>query len=155
MPTQTARLHDGLRRAVEGEAWHGPHLRLALDGVTPGIADARLAGGVHTIHELVLHMAAWLGAVERRVRGEAVTLAEAENFPTPGRWEDAVARVEAAYAALARAVAGLDDDALEARVPGDGWTAYESVHGAVQHTLYHAGQIALLRRALGHPVAQG
>jgi uncharacterized damage-inducible protein DinB len=26
---------------------------------------------------------------------------------------------------------------------------YVSLHGAVQHTLYHAGQIALLKKALG------
>jgi uncharacterized damage-inducible protein DinB len=28
-------------------------------------------------------------------------------------------------------------------------TRYVSLHGAIQHALYHAGQIALVRKALG------
>jgi hypothetical protein len=45
----------------------------------------------------------------------------------------------------------LDEDQLEQTVVGKKISVYSLLHGLVQHNLYHAGQIALLKRALrGH-----
>jgi hypothetical protein len=50
------------------------------------------------------------------------------------------------------AVAAFSDARLLERVPGKEATYntfYFVLHGVVQHELYHAGQIALLRKAAG------
>ena len=43
----------------------------------------------------------------------------------------------------------LDDAQLDEPILADMSSRYVSLHGAVQHTLYHAGQIALVKKALG------
>ena len=79
--SEAARIADQLRRAFDGEAWHGDSLFEILEGVTAAQAAARPVKNAHTIWELVLHIAAWDGAVLRRLGGTAVELSDAENFP--------------------------------------------------------------------------
>ena len=51
------------------------------------------------------------------------------------------------------AVAAFPDERLNEKVPGkanepDWYNFYFMLHGVVQHELYHAGQIALLKKGL-------
>jgi uncharacterized damage-inducible protein DinB len=153
--SESARIADQLRRAFDGEAWHGDSLFEILEGVTAARAAARPIAGAHTIWELVLHVAAWDGAVLRRLGGAAVELSDAENFPpvrdaSAAGWRAALAQVRRGHAELVAAVASLPDSRLDDMVPGkEGahYTFYYMLHGVVQHELYHAGQIALLKKA--------
>jgi hypothetical protein len=63
------RLADQLRRALEGEAWHGPAVLDVLAGVSPDQARARPIPGAHTIWELVLHLGGAYRLVLRRLLG--------------------------------------------------------------------------------------
>ena|SRR5271165_4420348 len=151
---EAARIADQLRRAFDGEAWHGDSLFEILNGVTPAQAAARPIKSAHTIWELLLHIAAWDGAVLRRLGGVAVTLSDAENFPSvmdssEAAWRAALAEVRRVHEELIAAVAGLPDSRLDEMVPGKPgahYTFYYMLHGVVQHELYHAGQIALLKK---------
>ena len=148
------RIADQLRRAFEGEAWHGDSLLEILKGVSAERAAARPIQNGHTIWELVLHIAAWDGAVRRRMGGVAVTLSDAENFPpvtdtSVSAWNKALAGVRRVHEELIAAVRALPDSRLYEMVPGkEGvhYTFYYMLHGVVQHELYHAGQIALLKK---------
>ena len=152
--SEAVRIADQLRRAFDGEAWHGDSLFEILEGVTAARAAARPIAGAHTIWELVLHVAAWDGAVLQRLGGLAVELSDAENFPpvrdtSEGAWRAALARVRRGHEELVAAVASLPDSRLDDMVPGkEGtyYTFYYMLHGVVQHELYHAGQIALLKK---------
>jgi hypothetical protein len=59
-----------------------------------------------------------------------------------------VARLFRAQAELARAVAALPQARLKDRTPGWPWSNHLMIHGTLHHDLYHAGQIAWLKRAL-------
>ena len=152
--SEAARTADQLRRAFDGEAWHGDSVFEILKGVTAAQAAARPIKNAHTIWELALHIAAWDGAVLRRMGGVAVTLSDAENFPpvvdaSDGAWRMALAQVRQVHEELVAAVAALPDSRLNEMVPGkEGahYTFYYMLHGVVQHELYHAGQIALLKK---------
>jgi uncharacterized damage-inducible protein DinB len=152
--SEAARIADQLRRAFEGEAWHGDSLFEILTGVTAAQAAARPVADAHSIWELVLHVAAWDGAVLRRFDGVAVELSDAENFPrvtdaSEAAWRRALAEVRRVHAELIEAVSNLPDSRLEEMVPGkEGahYTFYYMLQGVVQHELYHAGQIALLKK---------
>ena len=152
--SEAARIADQLRRAFDGEAWHGDSLFEILKGVTATQASTRSIRGAHTIWELVLHIAAWDGAVLRRLGGVGVELSEAENFPPVAdvsdvAWREAVARARRIHEELVAAVIALPDSRLDDIVPGkEGahYTYYYMLHGVVQHELYHAGQIALLKK---------
>jgi uncharacterized damage-inducible protein DinB len=151
---EAARIADQLRRAFDGDAWHGDSLFEILEGVTSAQASARPIAGGHTIWELVLHIAAWDGAVLRRLGGAAVELSDAENFPpvtdaSEAAWRKALAHVRRVHEELVSAVAVLPDSRLGEMVPGKKgahYTFYYMLHGVVQHELYHAGQIALLKK---------
>ena len=48
---------------------------------------------------------------------------------------------------LVNTVAALSDARLCDRVPGKQYDFYHMLHGIAQHELYHAGQIAILKKA--------
>ena len=62
-------------------------------------------------------------------------------------WTALLKELEASHVRLMETLAELDDSRLDGAVIGTGGTVYHLLHGVVQHNLYHAGQIALLRRA--------
>ncbi len=78
--TESVRLADQLRRAFEGNAWHGDSLLELLAGVDAKTAAAKPIKDAHSIWELVLHIAAWDDAVRRRTAGEAVNLKTSKTF---------------------------------------------------------------------------
>jgi uncharacterized damage-inducible protein DinB len=153
--SETARLADQIRRAFDGDAWHGDSVLELLGGVDAKIAAAHPIKNAHSIWELVLHIAAWDGAVLRRTGGEALELSDEQNFPpvkdtSEAAWRKAIEHAKHTHNELVKAVVAFPDSRLQEQVPGK----TESYHnffymfsGIVQHELYHAGQIALLKKA--------
>ncbi len=145
---------DQLNRAFDGEAWHGPALMEILDDVDARTAAAHPFGKGHSIWELVLHVAAWEQVVTRRLQGQATTLSDAQNFGHVAResdeeWQEAVQSLRQNHTELVGAVSTLAESRLTDRVPGKDYDVRFMLYGAVQHAAYHAGQIALLKRARG------
>ena len=152
--TETFRLADQIRRAFEGNAWHGDSVLELLAGVNAKSAAAKPIKGAHSIWELLLHMAAWDDAVLRRAGGTAVTLSDEQNFPlvkdvSEAAWGQAIESVKQTHNDLTKAVAAFPDSRLQDQVPGktqNYYNFYYMFSGIVQHELYHAGQIALLKK---------
>jgi uncharacterized damage-inducible protein DinB len=154
--SESVRIADQLRRAFSGDAWHGDSLLEILNGVTAAQAAARPIAQAHTIWELVLHITAWDNAARRRLKGEAVDLPDDQNFPTvtdsgEQEWRRAVENARRVHDKLVDAVAAFPESRLAEKVPGkeaepDWHTFYYLLHGVAQHELYHAGQIALLKK---------
>jgi uncharacterized damage-inducible protein DinB len=152
--SEVARIGSQLKRSAEGGAWHGPALLELLADVPAARAAARPLAGAHSIWEIVLHVEAWQGFAARAVGGDPMPsdLAEEGNWPPvadegEAAWRAAVAGVGEANKRLRDALRGLSDEDLERVVPGREYTFYFLLHGVVQHGLYHAGQIALLKKA--------
>jgi uncharacterized damage-inducible protein DinB len=151
--SEAARIADQLRRAFDGSAWHGPALLELLEDVDAAAAAARPLPKVHSIWELVLHIAVWDGAGLRRLSGEKWQPTGLANFPlvmkpTKAAWSKAIAETKRVHEALVKTVAGLPESRLRDRVPGKRYDFYHMLHGIAQHELYHAGQIAILKKAL-------
>jgi hypothetical protein len=159
---EVKRIADQLNRAVNGRAWHGPAILPLVRGVSAKQASARPIAGAHSIREIVVHAAAWLDIVRQRLEGNPPRVTAAMDWPTvagssPARgrsgaaargWRADVARLRRAANDLQTAILSLDDRRLAADVPttGDAWSGYNTLHGVVQHLLYHAGQIAILKK---------
>jgi len=152
--SETARLADQIRRAFAGNAWHGDSVLKLLADVDGKTAAARPLKNAHTIWELVLHIAAWDDAVRRRAAGTRVSLSSKQNFPpvvetSKAAWRDSVEKLKDTHHQLVEAVAAFPDSRLGEQVPGKKatyHTFYYMFSGIVQHELYHAGQIALLKK---------
>jgi uncharacterized damage-inducible protein DinB len=152
--TETFRLADQLRRAFEGSAWHGDSVLEILTDVSAKTAAAHPIKNAHSIWELLLHIAAWDDAVSRRIGGAAVSLSDSQNFPpvsdtSEAAWRQAVESVKHTHNELIKAVASFPDSRLHEQVPGETQHYYNffyMISGVVQHELYHAGQMALLKK---------
>jgi len=149
---------DQLRRIHEGPAWHGPSLREALDGLTLEHANHRPLPGVHSIADLVHHVAAWEGEVERRITGHASGMPEEGDFPPPGtrvdaeQWNALRKRLDARCASMLSTLRAFDPARLSELLPtatAERVSIRGMLNGLVQHNAYHAGQMVLLRRAQG------
>ena len=148
---EKSRIADQLKRAFEGEAWHGPAVLEVLDGVNARAAASKALPGAHSIWELVLHIAAWDGAIRRRMEGQALQLSPEQDFPpvkdaSDSAWSAALENLKQRHAELIQGVLSMPDHRLTSQVPGKDYDFYHMLHGAVQHELYHAGQIALLKK---------
>jgi uncharacterized damage-inducible protein DinB len=151
---ETEKIEDQLRRAYGGNAWHGPSLKEILSGVTVEMAVAKPSGGAHSIWEIVLHIAQWETVVRRRLNGGVIDLPPEEDWPvakvaTAEAWKNTLKELEYGNKELRKTVILLTDSDLEKTVPGQRYSNYFMLHGVIQHDLYHAGQIALLKKALG------
>ncbi len=152
--SESALISDQLRRAFEGDAWHGPSLLELLQDVDAATAATKPLPDVHSIWELVLHIAAWDEAARRRIGGETVQLTGTDNFPlvpkpTEAAWQKTVAQAKRTHDVLVKTVKALPESRLRDRVPGKKYDFYFLLHGVAQHELYHAGQIAILKKATG------
>jgi uncharacterized damage-inducible protein DinB len=161
MESEIDRIVDQLQREHNGDPWHGSPLLQILDGVSPDEAAARPVRGAHSIWELVLHITAWKNEVRRRVNGRAAGEPEEGDWPMVGepsadRWSEALTRLQAAHQRLVADVEALPPNRLleptndsRNRELGSGVSYYVLLHGLAQHDVYHAGQISILKRALG------
>ena len=70
--------------------------------------------------------------------------------PVPDRseqaWKQTVESFFAHHAQLVETIKAFADDRLEATVPGRTYNFYRLFQSTTQHAVYHAGQIALLRK---------
>jgi uncharacterized damage-inducible protein DinB len=150
--SEAAGIADQLRRAFYGSAWHGPAVFELLADVDAASAAARPVEDVHTIWELLLHIEAWDRAAMVRLGGEKCQPAGTENFPpvtrvTQVRWRRAVSSAKRTHDRLVKTVEALPGSRLRDRVPGKRYDFYHMLHGIAQHELYHAGQMAILKKA--------
>lgn len=161
MQDELSRLEGQLARALEGEAWHGPSVLEVLEGVSAEQAAAHPIAGAHSIWELVLHLCGTYGLVLRRLGGDGRQLTESEDWPpvpqpVAENWADSVGTLRRLNEELRRAVKSFPEGRLdEPLVPEVSYTAYTQFIGITQHDLYHAGQIALLKKALVSAGVQG
>lgn len=155
--TEVERIVDQFRRAFEGEAWHGPAVLPLLNGISAVEASAHPIPNAHSIWELVLHISAWERACMRRLEGDRAYLSDDEdwqsvNETTEDAWQKTKQELIDNHRQLLEVIGSLDQSRLDQPIIEDPSTPFSSVyvtlHGGVQHDLYHAGQIALLKKVL-------
>ncbi len=151
--TEIERITQQLKAAVEGEAWHGPSVKETLQGVTTEQAQAKPIAGAHSIWEIVLHISGWMKVAVPRMQGIKTTQPEQGDWPaiknsTVPDWNQTLEEMQKNYQELMTAISKLSEEDLTKPVLDIPNYIYVLLHGIIQHNLYHAGQIAVLRKAL-------
>lgn len=154
--TEIERILDQLKRAYEANAWHGPSVKEALAGISATQAHAKPLGNAHSIYELVRHIAVWEDIGRRRLTGDPapIEISSPDDWPPPddtseAGWEQAKASLERVHQALMEEVARFSESRLDEPVAEGLSSAYVTLHGVIQHNIYHAGQISMLKKAVG------
>jgi nicotinate-nucleotide pyrophosphorylase (carboxylating) len=160
--SEVSRILDQLRRGWDGDAWHGPPLWKILGGIAAADAVAHAASGAHSIAEIVLHLTTWHEVAWRRIQGEECEPPPAENWPevtnlSEPAWQNVLFELRRSFENLCVSLEELSEERLDDPTAGKDYSLYVLLHGVVQHDLYHAGQIALLKKlgkqaaVAGHP----
>ena len=152
--SEIRRIANQIERAFNGEAWHGPAVKEVLAGVTAQKAAARPVAGAHTIWEITAHIAVWEDVARRRLLGETVAPTDEEDWPAAGTggeraWAALLKRLEDGNRALRDVILAYDESQLDRPPKNNRTAAYLLMHGVIQHDLYHAGQIAVLKKGAG------
>jgi len=152
------RILDQFRRAYDGDAWYGPSIKDVLAGISADQAVARPIPSAHTIWEIVLHMIAWENAVRVRLQEGRVGVPDEGDWPSiedtsEQAWPGALDAFARCHAALESAISEITDGRLDQwlgaernRETGGGVSIYVTLHGIIQHDIYRAAQIALLKK---------
>jgi hypothetical protein len=121
-----------------------------------GVAEAmwRPAPGRHSVWELVLHAAFWKNTVRRRITGDAsvrfprspANWPRAPESPTARGWADDVELLKAEHRKLVQTVSRFPAARLFRKVGTTRFIPADQIAGIAAHDLYHAGQIAMIRK---------
>jgi|SRR5215813_13702731 len=151
--SELAAIVEELKDIHSENAWHGPSLHDALEGVTAEQAARKPIGNAHSIWEIVLHITGWENVFRRRLEGDGKAKEpEAGDFPPVKEpheraWRDTLAGLETEHQQLLKVITGLSEDQLGANIAHKDYSVRYLLHGIIRHHVYHAGQISLLKKA--------
>jgi uncharacterized damage-inducible protein DinB len=148
--TRTQQIADSYRAATLKDAWYGPSLAELLAQTSPQLATKPPIPGAHSISELLQHLLLW----NERVRntGDNHPLprwqADKEWAEPPIPWDELVARWNQSRDLLEDRIRKFSPEDLTKQVPGRSYPYETMLDGIVQHTIWHAGQIAMISSML-------
>ena len=102
-----------------------------------------------------MHMTFWEGVAAQRLLGQRAGLLEELkelNFPaqpeaTAANWQKTLDAFRASNAEFREALGKVEPGRLDELSAAGKRSFYEEAHGLIQHSVYHAGQIAILQKA--------
>ena len=147
-------LADQLRQAFFGKNWTAADLQSVLNDVSYEQATATVPFTTNTIAILTFHIHYYLREVAKALNGGPLEAHDKFSFDAP------LLENEADWLAFRQMV--LEQAAtfahLVEQIPEARWTQdfadpkygsyYRNIQGIIEHTYYHCGQIALLKKAL-------
>ena len=150
--SEVAYITNELKEIHDGNAWHGLSLQEALAGITPEQAAATPLPNAHSIWEIVSHITGWENVFRLRLEGSPAIEPEEGDFPAIKQvsqqvWDETLAHLDSAHERLLKVIEGLSDSNLDDAIAGKDYSVRFLLHAIVRHHVYHAGQIALLRKA--------
>lgn len=146
MKSEVQTLIDIVSHTFEKNAWHGPAVLEALDGITAEQSLARI-GSSNSVIELVAHMTSWRNFVSEKLEGnDAYDVTDETNFPKETNWKKAVDELKQSQARLLKSLRATPVEKLQEKVPGRQYKFGVMLHGIIHHDLYHTGQIMLIRK---------
>jgi uncharacterized damage-inducible protein DinB len=150
---ELARIRDQVRRVFEGEAWYGPSILEVVADLHPEESHVKLAEARHSIGEHLLHMLAWRRMVVERLKGnDQFQISEKASWPSHSSderaWMNLLEDFKRNQEDLLDVLEPLDGSLLNECMPGTSTTWYITLHGILQHDLFHLGQIWMIKKAL-------
>lgn len=147
---QSQRIADSYRVATLKDAWYAPSLAEVLAQIPPELATKLPIPGTHSISALLQHLLLW----NVRVRLTSAThplpkwQAEPEWAEPPIPWHELLARWNQSRDQLEDKIRDFPVEDLPKQVPGRTYPYEKLLEGILQHTIYHASQIAMVRSML-------
>jgi len=146
------RIVDQMERIHVGNPWTDRPFSRLLEDVNHIQAAAKPVEDGHSIWEIVLHLITAQELIVDLVNGEMRPFEPGDEWPpvtdaSGAAWQETLDRFFAGDAEVREAVAfGVPETALDEPFQEGGSSAYNNLHGYIQHAAYHGGQISMLKR---------
>ena len=153
----TDRLADLFRNAHDGTTWHGQSVTKVLQNISTKQAAAKPIPNSHSIWDYVLHIVNWRVYATRNLKENTPYLVDLNTDLdwTPitdfseAAWKKALEQFHQSALELEAAIREMGEEQLfEKIVTGSKNSCYITLHGVIQHDIYHSGQIMLLKKML-------
>jgi uncharacterized damage-inducible protein DinB len=147
---QTQRIADAYRAVTLKDAWYAPSLAEVLAQLPPELATKPPIPGAHSISALLQHLLLWNERVRLTSASHPLPPWQGEQdwAEPPIPWNELLARWNKSRDQLEDKIRHFPIEDLPKQVPGRTYPYEKLLEGIVQHTIYHAGQIAMLQSML-------
>lgn len=151
--TQTKQIAKHLRDVHFGGNWTTSNLKDNLADVSWQEATAKLHS-FNTIAVLVYHMNYYVSAILKVLQGKALDANDKFSFDLPPvqsqqDWDALLSRVWSEAESCAALIEELPDSVLDQDFTDKKYGNYfRNFHGMIEHTHYHLGQIAILKKLI-------
>ncbi len=142
-----------LENTYNGDPWFGRSVTSLFADVDPKKAHVDRGGSSHSMLDIIWHMNTWSAFTLDRIRKEknfdlkkAEALDWREIDPKKDTWKKALAEFEKLHKGIINELKNKDDDFLLEIVEYRKYNFRYLINGLIEHTIYHAGQIALLNK---------
>lgn len=144
------------RDSFDGKPWYGTSTMRILEQVAESQINVVPEGFQKSIATLLRHMLAWKifviaklkGQADYRIPDDSSTNWDYEPIESGEAWDRLIAEIRQRHTEFIRQVEALSDADLYHQVEGSIYSKEYLIRGAIQHDIFHLGQIALMMRAV-------
>jgi uncharacterized damage-inducible protein DinB len=144
-----------LQNTLEGEPWFGRAVYELLGEIDESKTSVKPNNTEHSLLELLWHMNTWseftLAHLENKLADE-VTAIEQNDWrtinPEKHSWKKGMAQLKSVHEKIIGILKKKEDEFLKEPVPNRKFNFRFMLNGLIQHTIYHAGQIAYIKKLL-------
>jgi uncharacterized damage-inducible protein DinB len=144
-----------LQNTLEGEPWFGRAVYELLGEIDESKTSVKPNSTEHSLLELLWHMNTWaeftLAHLENRSADE-LTAIEQNDWkainPEKHNWKNGVEQLKSVHEKIISILKQKEDDFLKEPVPNREFNFRFMLNGLIQHNIYHAGQIAYIKKLL-------
>jgi uncharacterized damage-inducible protein DinB len=138
-----------------GEPWFGRAVYEIMEEVDPAKASIKPDNSEHSLLDLLYHMITWADFTLKRIEKDKtndLVAAEQSDWRTIDlkihSWGKGLAKFKAIHKKIIALLKKKDDSFLKEKVDYRKYDFRFLLNGLVQHTIYHLGQIAYLKKML-------
>lgn len=155
MKTEVQSIIADLGNTLDGAPWFGRPVYALLREVDDSIAFKRPVTGSHSLIDLLYHMLTWSQFSLDRLSKAKIDDMNAfdktdwrEIDPEIHNWDEGLAELIATHQQIIAILQTKDDAFLNEPVEYRSYDFRYLLKGLVQHNIYHAGQVAFLKKLL-------
>jgi hypothetical protein len=149
----TTQIAKHFREVHFGKNWTSVNLKETLTGVNWQQATTKIYS-LNTIATLVFHINYYVSAITMVLKGEPLTAHDKYSFDLPPiqnqeDWEKLLNKTWSDAENFALLIEQLPESKLAETFSDEKYgTYYRNLHGIIEHTHYHLGQIVLIKKIL-------
>lgn len=152
MQTAINHIINRMENTLTGDPWYGRSVFSILEDCPAEKTSLPETSNSHSLPDLLWHMITWAEFTLRRIEGRQDDPKEMEILdwrkldPSIHTWANGLREIRQVHDQIIARLKEKEDDFLLQKVDYRSYDFGYLLHGLIDHTIYHLGQIALLQK---------